>query len=213
MTLRAFSLLFVCATLFLAVLFLHPKNPLAAIAASPQSSSAAQSLILQENDGERFMRRPGGQSATGPALVSEFMIKIDKQNGHAEDFVVLTETLQPGAVIDFHKHHNAEEVLILEEAGATVTVGEKRSVTGPHAVVFIPRETWIGLTNTATHPIHLYALFSRPGIEEFLRARAVHPGEPVTPMTREEMRRAMEQGHAMDWDTSKGTLPPGVPHD
>ena len=48
--------------------------------------------------------------------------------------------MNPGAMIPFHKHHNSEEVVIMEEGGATVTVGDKRAVTGPHAVVFIPRK-------------------------------------------------------------------------
>jgi len=70
-------------------------------------------------------------------------------------------------------HHNAEEILIQEQGGATVTVGDKRAVTGPHAVVFIPRETWVYLTNTGTESIHLYAFFSRLGFERFMRARSV----------------------------------------
>jgi len=170
-------------------------------------------LILQANDGEHLLRRPKGQTqANGPGTIPEFTIKIDKQNGAAEDFVMLTEDLKPGAIINFHKHHNAEEVLIFEQGDATVTVGDKRAVTGPHAVVFIPRETWVSVTNTADHPIHLYALFSRPGFEGYLRARSVHPGEQLTPMTSEELREAEEHGHCMFWDVSKGPYPPGVPH-
>ncbi len=59
---------------------------------------------------------------------------------------------------------------------------------------------------------NLYALFSRPGFEEYLRARSVHPGEPLTPLTPEELHQAEEQGHATFWDVSKGPHPPGVPH-
>jgi gentisate 1,2-dioxygenase len=124
---------------------------------------------------------------------------------------VLTEILNPGAIIPFHKHHNAEEVLILEEAGAAVTVGDKRAVAGKHSIVFIPRETWVSVTNTGNSPIHLYALFSHQGFENFLRARSVRPGEPLTPLTPEEVRRAADEGHVMPWDTSKGPYPPGVP--
>jgi len=167
-------------------------------------------LILQEGDGERRLRRPGGP--TGSGSVPEFIIKVDKQNGNAEDFYVGTEILNPGAMIPFHKHHNSEEVVILEEGGATVTVGDKRAVAGPHCIVFIPRETWVSITNTGTSPIHGYYLFSRQGFENFLRARSVRPGEPLTPLTPEEVRRAADEGHVMPWDTSKGPYPPGVPH-
>lgn len=187
---------------------------------APQSSSeatrslaSAHPLILQANDGEHLLRRPVGQTRPGaPGSIPEFIIKVDKQNGGAEDFVMLTEDLNPGAIINFHKHHNAEEVLILEEGGATVTVGDKRALAGPHAVVFIPRETWVSVTNTANHPIHLYGLFSRPGFEEYLRARSVHPGEPLAPQSPEELHQAAEHGHCTFWDVSKGPYPPGVPH-
>jgi quercetin dioxygenase-like cupin family protein len=155
--------------------------------------SSPYSLILQESDGEHLLRRPIGQTlAASASSIPEFIIKIDKQNGGAEDIVMLTEILKPGAIINFHKHHNAEEVLILEEGGATVTVGDKRALAGPHAVAFIPRETWVSVTNTSSQPIHLYALFSRPGFEEYLRARSVHPGEPLTPQKPEELHQAAD---------------------
>ena len=178
--------------------------------ATTQSSSGPTPLILQEDDGEHRVRRPGGPAGSGS--VPGFIIKIDKQNGNAEDFYVGYEVLNPGAMIPFHKHHNSEEVVIFEEGGATVTVGDKRAVAGPHSIVFIPRETWVSITNTGDKPIRGYYLFSRQGFENFLRARSVRPGEPLIPLTPEEVRRAAEDGHVMPWDTSKGPYPPGVPH-
>jgi len=188
----------------------YPPGVASQSTTSTHSQLAPTPLILQEGDGERRLRRPGGP--TGSGSVPEFIIKVDKQNGNAEDFYVGTEILNPGAMIPFHKHHNSEEVVILEEGGATVTVGDKRAVAGPHCIVFIPRETWVSITNTGTSPIHGYYLFSRQGFENFLRARSVRPGEPLTPLTPEEVRRAADEGHVMPWDTSKGPYPPGVPH-
>jgi mannose-6-phosphate isomerase-like protein (cupin superfamily) len=176
-------------------------------AATKQSSSSATPLILQEGDGERRVRRPGGMNPAWP-----FIIKVDGQNGNAQDFAVFTEIMSPGQTIPFHMHHNAEEILILEQGGATVTVGDKRAVTGPHAVVFIPRETWVSLTNTGTESIHLYALFSRLGFENFMRARSVPEGQPATPMTADDIARARASGHATYWDTSKAPYPPGAAH-
>jgi mannose-6-phosphate isomerase-like protein (cupin superfamily) len=181
-------------------------------AQSPASAAKlAHPLILQENDGEHLLRRPGGSIAAA-ASVPEFIIKVDAQNGNAEDFLVSTEIMTPGGVIPFHKHLNSEEILVLEEGGATVTVGDLRGVAGPHSVVFIPRDTWVSVTNTGKNPIHIYGLFSRQGFEDFFRARSVHPGEPVTPLTPEEVHSAAEKGHAMVWDTAKGPYPPGVAH-
>ena len=188
---RSLSVFFAFTTAALAVLLVRAQNP----QASQSTPSPAAPLILQENDGEHRLRRPGGP--TGSGSVPEFIIKIDKQNGNAEDFYVGYEVLNPGAMIPFHKHHNSEEVVIFEEGGATVIVGDKRGVAGPHSIVFIPRETWVSITNTGDKPIRGYYLFSRQGFENFLRARSVRLGEPLTPLTPEEVRRAAEDGHVM----------------
>jgi mannose-6-phosphate isomerase-like protein (cupin superfamily) len=210
MLLRSLSLLLAFTTGIFGVLLLRAQNQQAKSGESMHSQSSGIPLVLQENDGEHRIRRPGGPVGSGS--VSEFIIKVDKQNGNAEDFYVGTEVMNPGAMIPFHMHHNSEEIVIMEEGGATVTVGDKRVVTGPHAVVFIPRETWVSITNTGNTPIHLYGIFSRQGFENFLRARSVRPGEPLTPLSPEELRRSVEEGHFTPWDTSKGPYPPGVPH-
>ena len=125
---------------------------------------------------------------------------------------MVTETMSPGQTIRFHKHDNAEEILILEEGGATVTVGDKRAVAGPRSIVFIPRDTWISATNSGTQPIHLYAIFSRQGYERYMRAISAREGQPMTPLNPEELPRLRADGHSTYWDTSKGAYPPGVPH-
>jgi hypothetical protein len=55
-------------------------------------------LILNEGDGEHLLRRYAAQTlAAAPGPIPEFIIKIDRQNGGAEDFVAVTETLNAGA--------------------------------------------------------------------------------------------------------------------
>jgi mannose-6-phosphate isomerase-like protein (cupin superfamily) len=181
-----------------------------------QGSTAPYPLILQEADGERRLRRPSALNPGQPPRKAgvPFTIKVDELNGNAQDFFVLTEIMTPGTVIQFHMHHNSEEILVLEEGGATVTVGDKRAVAGPHSIVFIPRETWISVAFTGTQPVHLYGLFSRQGFEQLLRAGSVPAGQPVTPISADERARLLGSGlgHAMYWDTSKGPYPPGVAH-
>ena len=63
-------------------------------AATNQSSSSATPLILQEGEGERRVRRPGGVNPVWP-----FIIKVDGQNGNADDFFVVTEIMSPGQTI------------------------------------------------------------------------------------------------------------------
>ena len=205
--------------LFAAVILAAFQQPEHAVAQSDsrttQRPASSYPLILQEGDGEHRVGRPVASSASpgqfsGRTKPFSFTIKVDGQNGNAQDFFVLTETMAPGDAIPFHMHHNAEEVLILEEGGATVTVGDKRGVAGPHSVIFIPRETWISVTNTGIQPIHFYALFSRQGFERYFRASSVLEGQPATPIDRDEVVRLRALGHATYWDTSKGPYPPGV---
>ena len=42
----------------------------------------------------------------------------------------MTEVMAPGASIPWHMHDNAEEILVLEEGGAEVMVGDKRAGRG-----------------------------------------------------------------------------------
>ena len=163
-------------------------------------------LILQDEDGDHLVHR------AGPLGGLPFTIKVDKQFGNSEDFFVFAETLAPGQAIPFHKHHNAEEILLFEEAGARVIVGDKNGNEGAHSLVFIPRDTWISATNASNSPIHLLAIFSRPGFENYMRAISARPGEPLKPLSQDELTRLRTLGHATYWDTSKGPYPPGVAH-
>jgi quercetin dioxygenase-like cupin family protein len=181
-------------------------------AAPPSASEASQGLtaprplILQEGDGDHLVRR------TGPTGGWPYTIKLDGQSGNAQDFFVMAETVAPGQTIPFHKHDNAEEILIFEEGGATVIVGDQRAVAGPRSIVFIPRDTWISATNTGTQDVHLVAVFSRLGFERYMRAISVKQGQPVIPLSADELPRLRALGHSMYWDTSKGPYPPGVAH-
>lgn len=169
-------------------------------------SPRSRALILQENDGERLIH------TSGPLKGLPFIIKVDSENGGAEDFFVFTETLGAGQTIPFHKHENAEELLLLEEGGATVMVGDKWAATGPRSIVFIPRDTWISATNTSKQDIHVVAIFSRQGFERYMRAIGATPGAPISAVSPSELPRLRALGHATYWDTAQGRYPPGVAH-
>ena len=99
---RSVSVFFASSTAALGVLLVRAPNPQASqsTAAITQTSSPATPMILQEDDGEHRLRRPGGPAGSGS--VPGFIIKVDKQNGNAEDFYVGYEVLNPGAMIPFH---------------------------------------------------------------------------------------------------------------
>jgi len=171
-----------------------------------QGPASPRPLILQEGDGDHLVH------SAGPLSGLPFLIKLDGQFGNTQDFFVFSSVLAAGQTIPFHKHDNAEEILISEEGGATVIVGDKRAVAGPRSIVFIPRDTWISATNNGAKDIHLIAVFSRHGFESYLRAISVKQGQSVTPVSRDELPRLRALGHSMYWDTSKGPYPPGVAH-
>jgi mannose-6-phosphate isomerase-like protein (cupin superfamily) len=173
---------------------------------SEQPAKVPVPLISQVDEGDHLVHR------AGPLIGVPFTIKVDSQFGSSEDFFVFAETLAPGQAIPFHKHHNAEELLLFEESGAHVIVGDKRGNAGAQALVFIPRNTWISATNTSSSPIHTLAIFSRHGFERYMRAISARPGEQLKPLTQDELTRLRTLGHATYWDTSKGPYPPGVAH-
>lgn len=163
-------------------------------------------LILQEDDGDQLIHR------AGPLKGLPFTIKVDGQFGGSEVFFVFTETVAPGQTIPFHKHENAEELLVFQEAGAAVIVGNKSGLAGSKSIVFIPRDTWISATNKGRNDVHLLAVFSRHGFESYMRSIGAKPGEPLVPLHQDELTRLRALGHAVYWDASKGAYPPGVAH-
>jgi quercetin dioxygenase-like cupin family protein len=172
--------------------------------ATHHEMAAAVPLILQEGDGERLVHR------AGPLKGVPFTINVDGKFGNSEDFFAFTEALAAGQTIPFHKHENAEELLIVEDGGLTVIVGGKRGMAGPRSIIFIPRDTWISATNTGQKDALLVAIFSRHGFEQYMRSISARPSEPLTPLSAEELRRLRALGHAVYWDSSKGAYPPGV---
>src|SRR5438105_2933183 len=104
------------AALAIAVEFLGAgeRNQGSSARASEQKSESPIPMILQQTDGDRLVHR------AGPLRGVPFTIKVDGQFGNSEDFFVFASVLAPGKTIPFHKHHNAEELVIFEEAGAEV---------------------------------------------------------------------------------------------
>lgn len=204
---RRSILLFVFAAATVAIVVRAEQH--AAPYTAPATSrvrASAHPLILQEDDGDHLIHN------SGPLSGLPFIIKLDGQVGNAQDFFVFTETLARGQTIPFHKHDNAEEILIFEEGGATVMVGDKRATAGPRSIVFIPRDTWISASNSGAQDIHVVCVFSRQGFERYMRAIGTKEGEPVIPVSPDELPRLRALGHSMYWDTSKGPYPPGVVH-
>src|SRR5215207_9136211 len=86
-----------------------PRPP----AASTYAAAAAPStpLVLDAESGERRVRRPGNVRVG--SLNTPFIIKVDRRNGGAPDFVMGTEDIAPGQAIAPHRHLVADEIVFI----------------------------------------------------------------------------------------------------
>lgn len=163
-------------------------------AAAPQSSTGVKPtpLILEKNEGERRVVRgwPGH-----PDPGETFILKFDPRNGGSSQLVLFTADLAPGKEIDAHRHPNADEILFLQTGTARVHLGDSEKVVHAGATVFIPAGTWISATNIGADSIHMVAIFSAPGFEDFMREVSALEGEKNVPLSQAE-NDAIEKKHS-----------------
>src|SRR5450432_4573848 len=151
-------------------------------AAAPARSEA---LILQESDGERRVHRPPPGALSN--LTALLTLKVDRRNGGAPEFVMMTEDIPPGQAISPHRHPHSDEIIFIHGGtGLASLAGRKANVTAG-ATIYMPRNAVVGLRNTGTEPLSIVAIFSRPGYEEYLREISVPDGETPKPLTIEEL--------------------------
>lgn len=166
---------------------------LAMLAASPAiaQSEQAKILVLQKDEGETRVRRP----RDAPVPASEFILKVTPENSGSKHLVLGTETIPPGGRIPRHQHLGQDEILFLQTGRARVTLNDETYDVGPGGLVFFPYRTWVSLENTGPEPIALIFVFSAPGFEAFMRCTSAAPGEPLKPLTADEMQGCAHQGH------------------
>jgi quercetin dioxygenase-like cupin family protein len=155
-------------------------------------------LILEKNEGEGRAWRPI-EGATGwNAQPGPFVFKVDRHNGGSSHLVFITEDVPPGAKIDRHRHPGADEIIFLQNGLARVSLGDRVREVHAGATVFAPANTWIEVANIGTDAIHGVFVFSAPGFDDFMRAESVPEGQKITPLTKAEDARIMEQhAHAV----------------
>ena len=77
---------------------------------------------------------------------------------HVDDITVIAEVIAPGDRIPLHTHP-INEVVVVHEGTAQVTLGDETREVGPGAVVFIPAETPHGTRNASPSPVRIHAMF------------------------------------------------------
>lgn len=176
----------------------------AVLAGVAQSASSVTSnepsgvtpLILEQNEGETRVWRP--IEGMNGAQLGSFILKVDRHNGGSSHLVFLTEDVPAGAKIDRHRHPGADEIIFLQNGHARVSLGDRVRDVHAGATVFAPANTWIEVTNIGTEVIHGVFVFSAPGFDDFMRAESLPPGQKITPLSKAEDAKIMqEHAHAV----------------
>jgi quercetin dioxygenase-like cupin family protein len=140
-------------------------------------------LILEQNEGERRTFRGWPKH---PRPGTDFILKVDPENGGSSHIVLGTENLAPQERIETHRHPASDEVLVIQTGTARVRVGGLTRQVHGGSIVFIPANTWVALQNVGHDPIKLMFIFSAPGFEEFMRAASVRQGDKNVPLPKAE---------------------------
>ena len=154
-------------------------------AAGDSAAAHSEALILGASDGERRLHRlpPGALSN----LTAPFILKVDRRNGGAAEFVMLTEDIPPGQAIPPHRHPHSDEIIFIHGGSGLAALAGREAAVTTGATIYMPRNTVVGLRNTGAEPLKIVAIFSQPGYEEYLREISVPEGQNPTPLTLEEL--------------------------
>lgn len=66
--------------------------------------------------------------------------------------------MNPGVVLPVH-YHEAAELYIIDQGLAQFTLGDKQSVIGSKATIYIPSNEWHGIINIEDIPLVFYWVF------------------------------------------------------
>lgn len=149
--------------------------------------------VLELGEGERRVRR-GSSDSTNVSI-----LKVDGQNGGSPDLVMGYERLAPGRTIAPHRHLLADEIIFVHEGSGMAEVGELKKPFGTGATIYIPKNVRVAIHNTGFVPLAIAFFFSKPGFDAYFRDTSVPSGQPIPPMSREELTaiRARHRWHVV----------------
>jgi len=155
------------------------------LAAGTGLDRRSEPLVLGASQGERRLHRPPPGALSN--LTAPLILKVDRKNGGAPEFVMLTEDIPPGQAIAPHRHPHSDEILFIHGGTGLASLAGRETAVKTGATIYMPRDTVVGLRNTGTEPLRIVAIFSQPGYEEYLREISVPDGQTPTPLTTEEL--------------------------
>ena len=144
-------------------------------------ASEPEGLVLAVDEGERRVLRLPGETL--------LIIKVDLQNGGSQNLIMGYGALSPGEAILPHRHPYADEIIFAYRGSGVAVLGSRETPFGEGATIYIPRNTRVSLRNTGSEPLAIAFFFSAPGFEEYMRDLTVPEGQPVPPLSDEELAR------------------------
>ena len=112
--------------------------------------------------------------------VRPLWLKVDPQTVGSNQFVAGMEIVPPGAPFPTHKHPDYEEILFIHKGTLTVTIADgSPQEASAGSIVFIPKDTWVGVANKGSESATFIFIFPQTGFEDYLRRVAPKAGEPM----------------------------------
>ena len=100
---------------------------------------------------------------------------------YVRGLTLIFEDIAVGDRIPLHVHPTVEEVVVIEDGAAEVTLGDERRTVGAGAVVFIPPGTPHGTRNVGATVLRVQAIFPTPDIDIRMLERLPAPGTEADP--------------------------------
>jgi quercetin dioxygenase-like cupin family protein len=137
------------------------EHPATNVAAAP-----SKALILDASEGERRLHRPPPGALSN--LTAPFMLKVDRRNGGAPEFVMLAEDIPPGQGISPHRHPHSDEIIFIHRGTGLASLAGRQATVTTGATIYMPRNTVVGLRNAGTEPLKIVAIFPNPAMKNTL---------------------------------------------
>ena len=121
--------------------------------------------------------REGGLSPADGWINMQVQFLIDHKSAGSDKLVVGWTVLPPGARHEKHRHHHADEFLVVLKGHGLIYTDDGEEPSGEGDVIFTPREHWHGFNNISLGEVVLVWGWSGAGSLEAAGYELPPPGK------------------------------------
>ncbi len=125
------------------------------------------------------------------------LLKVDPKLVGSEHFGLGSEDMAPRSAIPVHRHADTEELLIVQRGHAAVLLSDSAYDAGPGGVIYIPRNTWVGVANHGPDTLTVFFIFPTPHFLDYMRS-LTSPTPGGRTLSDDEYTR-LNQAHAIEY--------------